>query len=208
MELFLIFLLLLSLGNGVKISNLVVPPVVEQGVDYVILDCPYEFSSSEADHLEIKWYFNNSPAPFFQWIAGMEDSPPQIIGDLFKDKMDMNYSQYTGKHEKHRALLVHWPSVQMSGMYCCKVSSLTSEAVAEAEMLVYSPVDEMEFVQRRLPGSKVNVSCKVSGIYPLPMVKLTWGSFDLLEDHMDVGFGNFAYHVTMHICTRSWREKI
>ena len=32
------------------------------------------------------------------------------------------------------------------------MSSLTSEAEAEAEMLVYSPVEEMEFMQRRLSG--------------------------------------------------------
>ena len=85
----------------------------------------------------------------------------------------------------------------MSGLYRCKVSCLTSEAVAEGEMLVYSPVDDMEFVQRRLPGSKVNVSCKVSGLFPLPAVKLTWGSFDLVEDKMEVTFDNLAYQVSL-----------
>ena len=34
----------------------------------------------------------------------------------------------------------------------CRVSSLSSEAEAEARMLVYSPVEEMEFIQRRLSG--------------------------------------------------------
>ena len=34
----------------------------------------------------------------------------------------------------------------------CRVSGLSSEAEAEARMLVYSPVQEMEFIQRRLSG--------------------------------------------------------
>ena len=44
--------------------------------------------------------------------------------------------------------------------YRCSVASRTQQAQAEASMLVYSPVDEMEFVQRTLPGH-LNVSCKV-----------------------------------------------
>ena len=198
MELLVIFSLLLAMVSSVKIGNLVIPPVVEQGVDQVVLDCPYEFSAPEADHLEIKWYLNNSPAPFFQWIPGMEDSQPQIIGSLFENKIDLNYSQSPARHEKQSSLLVRWPTVQMSGVYTCKVSCLTSEAVAEAEMFVFSPVDDMEFVQKRLPGSKVNVSCKISGMFPQPIVKLTWGSFDLIEDHIDVTFSNLAYQVSLH----------
>ena len=75
-----------------------------------------------------------------------------------------------------------------------RVSSLRSEAEAEARMLVYSPVEEMEFIQRRLsgeacplsidngrnfPGGYMNLSCLVRGVHPLPQVKLTLGEFDL-----------------------------
>ena len=59
----------------------------------------------------------------------------------------------------------------MSGLYRCKVSSLTSEAEAQARMLVYSPVDEMEFTQRTLTGSHVNVSCKVDTIHYHNIIK-------------------------------------
>ena len=85
------------------------------------------------------------------------------------------------------------------------MSSLTSEAEAEATMLVYSPVDEMEFIQRTLaspdqggPGTMVNVSCKVTGIYPLPSVQLTFGDYTLVHDHQEVILNTFSYDVTIH----------
>ena len=92
-----------------------------------------------------------------------------------------------------------------------------SEAVAKAHMLVFSPVTESSFSQQRLPGSKVflhqkvfkvkpgeskqvNVTCKFSGVFPLPSVKLTWGSFDLFADKMTatVNPSSSCYEVTIH----------
>ena len=99
---------------------------------------------------------------------------------------------------KHRAVMLSSPNVLMSGVYRCKVSSLTSEAEAEAMMLVYSPVDEMEFIQRTVPESHVNVTCHVTGIYPLPNVKLTFGEYDLVQDHMEVTLNTFSYDVTIY----------
>ena len=80
---------------------------------------------------------------------------------------------------------------------------MTSEAEAEAMMLVYSPVDEMEFIQRILPGShshakRVNITCKVTGIYPLPLVQLTMGDFNIEEDHMEISLTMLSYDVTIH----------
>ena len=51
-----------------RIDNLVVPPVVEEGEDQVVLECPFTFTQEEEseDQLELKWYFNDSPAPFYQ----------------------------------------------------------------------------------------------------------------------------------------------
>ena len=52
-----------------RIENLVVPPVVEEGEDQVVLDCPFTFTQKEQEEeelLELKWYFNDSPAPFYQ----------------------------------------------------------------------------------------------------------------------------------------------
>ena len=159
---------LLSPTLGVSIDRVQVPPVVEEGEESVILDCPFSFNYDEEENLELKWYFNDSPSPFYQWIPGTrgvgEVSEPQVIGEMWRQKTDLNWTKYEDGARRHRALLLSRPSVHMSGLYRCKVSSLTSEAEAQARMLVYSPVDEMEFTQRTLTGSHVNVSCKVNQI--------------------------------------------
>ena len=55
-----------------RIDDLVVPPVVEEGEDQVVLECPFTFTQEEEreDQLELKWYFNDSPAPFYQVKQG------------------------------------------------------------------------------------------------------------------------------------------
>ena len=55
-----------------------IPRTVEVGEENVILNCDYHFDEEEAQQLEIKWYFNKDPAPFFQWIAGLPDSKESI----------------------------------------------------------------------------------------------------------------------------------
>ena len=198
MQYYIAFAIVLSTCGCVEIKEMVVPAVVEVGSENVVLDCNYNFEQAEAEQLEVKWYFNEDPAPFFQWIAGVEDSQPQLIGSLFEDKIDLTFLASSDKHTRHRALLLQKPTIEMAGTYHCKVSTLTSEAVAEANMLVYSPVLESSFVQRRLAGSKVNISCKYTGVFPLPTVKLSWGMFELFEDHMQVNPLEDSYEVIIH----------
>ena len=78
------------------------------------------------------------------------------MGEMWVAAADMNLTKLG---DVGRVVLAA-PTVHMSGLYRCSVASRTQQAEAEASMLVYSPVDEMEFVQRTLPGH-VNVSCKV-----------------------------------------------
>ena len=97
----IIFLLfLLPICSGVSIDNVMVPPVVEEGETYVILDCPFTFNYDEEEYLELKWYFNDSPSPFYQWIPGSDDNTPQVIGDMWKEKMDLNYTKYDDREGK------------------------------------------------------------------------------------------------------------
>ena len=191
-------LLLCSSNLAVEIHELVVPGVVEEGSENVLLDCNFSYNSSETDQLEIKWYFNQDPAPFCQWIAGVPDTRPQLIGELFEDKVDLEYVGGATKETKYRALLLHRPTTAMTGTYTCKVSTLESEAVAHAKMLVYSPAASTVFRQARLQDSRVNISCSFTDVFPLPNLKLTWGSFDLFEDSLLVTPNNGFYDVTIH----------
>ena len=194
----IIIILGLHYTLSVHINELTVPKAVEEGSENILLDCNFDYDESEADQLEVKWYFNQEPAPFCQWIAGRSDSKPQLIGSQFVDKVDLSYTSGTNNHTKYRALLVHKPTTTMSGTYTCKVSSLESEAVAEAKMLVYSPAISTEFKQKRLEGSKVNISCSFEGVYPVPSVKLTWGDFELIEDSVVVTPREASYDVVIH----------
>ena len=66
--------LVLTMGEGVKITEVSIPRTVEIGQENIILNCDYNFDQEEAQQLEIKWYFNKDPSPFFQWIAGLPDA--------------------------------------------------------------------------------------------------------------------------------------
>ena len=190
--------MLLPFVISVEIHELNVPKTVEEGSENILLDCNFDYDESEADQLEVKWYFNQDPAPFCQWIAGRSDSKPQLIGSQFEDKVDLSYTSGHNNHTKYRALLLHKPTTSMSGTYTCKVSTLESEAVAEASMMVYSPAVFSEFRQKRMEGSKVNISCSFEGVYPLPSVKLTWGDFELIEDGVAVTPREGSYDVMIH----------
>ncbi len=67
-----------------------VPEVIQSGtLPYVILDCDYDLSEKEGTQVDIKWFFNDDPQPFFQWLPGR---PPQAIGELFKNRLDLSYA--------------------------------------------------------------------------------------------------------------------
>jgi len=197
---FYLFSLILMIPSviSVEIQELTVPKVVEDGSENVLLDCNFHYNESEADQLEVKWYFNQDPAPFCQWIAGKVDTKPQLIGNLFKDKVDLSFTAGNSNHTKYRGLLLHRPTTAMSGTYTCKVSSLHSEAVAEARMMVYSPAVATEFRQKKVGKSQVNISCSFEGLYPAPTVSLTWGTFQLIEDAVMITPREGSYDVIIH----------
>ena len=190
--------LLVLKSSSLEITDFTVPSVVEVGSENVVLDCNYSFEPEEASELEVKWYFNEDPAPFLFWIAGRPESRPQVIGSLFEGKIDVSYTVSEDPHTRHRAILLHKPTIAMAGTYHCKVETLTTEATADANMLVYSPIMETQFTQKRLPGNKVNISCRISGVFPLPVTKLTWGVFELFEDGVLVSHQEDNYEVIIH----------
>lgn len=58
---------------GLQITDLRVPPSVRNGSEYVILDCEYALlpeDLKEESGLVVKWFFNHSPSPVYQWIPG------------------------------------------------------------------------------------------------------------------------------------------
>eukprot|EP00095_Tigriopus_kingsejongensis_P006890 snap_masked-scaffold125_size330479-processed-gene-1.1 protein:Tk06890 transcript:snap_masked-scaffold125_size330479-processed-gene-1.1-mRNA-1 annotation:"hypothetical protein DAPPUDRAFT_238102" len=161
---------------SVQIRELVVPKLFELGsADHILLDCDFDYEESEKYQLDIKWYFNNEPSPFMQWVPG-QMKRPQLIGDKFRGHVDLNHSVDADAFKRHRALLLTHPSLELSGIYTCKVSTFLDEDVQHKKLTIYSPASSISFQQDRFrSGQEVNITCAVEGIYPLPRIKLTWG---------------------------------
>ena len=135
-NIFILFLNFISGVTAVRIRELNVPALVEDGSENILLDCDYDYEENEKVQLEIKWYFNSEPTPFYQWVPE-KNARPQIIGDKFRHHVDLDHVVHTDSHKRHRALLLKRPTTELSGVYTCKVSSLISEDTQRKRMIVY-----------------------------------------------------------------------
>ena len=118
----------------VHISHLSSPSVVLGGEELTI-DCDFDYQKEEQDQLDLKWYFNSSPFPIYQWVPSMNKGP-QVIGELFKEKLDLLYTAHNDTFKKHRALHILNPDHRFSGTYMCKVSSFVDEDFQQKDILV------------------------------------------------------------------------
>lgn len=188
--------------KAVKIRELRVPEVVElksanneENINEdILLDCDFEYEESEGQHLDVKWYFNGEQTFFYQWLSGQ--TKPQLIdseispsGRLFRNHVDLDHviNGSDDPFKKHRGLLLKKPTVALSGLYECKVSTLLSEDRQRKEMKIYTPAKKVTFRQDPLPnGDQVNISCAATGIFPQPQIKLLRGSYQLDDSEASV----------------------
>jgi len=159
---------------SVHISRLTSPSVVLGG-DPLTIDCDFDYQEEEQDQLDLKWYFNSSPFPIYQWVPSMNKGP-QVIGELFKDNLDLLYSAHNDTFKKHRALHILNPDHRFSGTYMCKVSSFVDEDFQQKDILVIAPPRRVLLypeISSQDP-SLLNVTCRLEGMYPTPNVALSW----------------------------------
>jgi len=166
--------LCLALGvQSVDIVSMDIPQVAESGKD-LVLDCKFEYRPEEEDQLDIKWYFNNSPTPIYQWLPAM-DTGPQIIDPRFNQYMDLMYTVNGEKYEKHRALHLVNITHHLSGSYMCKVSSFLDEDFNQKNLMVYVPPAVVKFShQSEESEGETEISCTAEGIYPTPAARIYW----------------------------------
>ena len=62
----------------------------------------------------------------------------QVIGEMFKESLDLDYVAHNDTFKRHRALRVAKSDHRFSGTYQCKVSSFLDEDFQQKEVLVYS----------------------------------------------------------------------
>ena len=136
----IIFSLLLFPSDAslsVTIRELRVPELVELGTNnHIELDCDYDYEDREKLQLDIKWYFNNEPSPFYQWVPGEMDKP-QIIGEKFKGHLNLGHAVHRDHFKRHRALMIVNPTLELSGIYTCKVSTFLDEEIRQKRMTIY-----------------------------------------------------------------------
>lgn len=121
--------------SGVQITELRVPPAVLNGSSSVVLDCDYSLRPEELNSdagLVVKWFFNNSPMPVYQWIPGQK---PQDLG-IFKGRIDLDYKVSGNRNSEHRALKIHRPTTELSGEYRCYVSTFKDEDFMSKKLVV------------------------------------------------------------------------
>jgi len=163
--------------HSVHIERIAGPEVVQSGEE-LMLDCNFSYLDEEESQLDLKWYFNGSPIPVYQWVPSMKKGP-QVIGELFKHKLDLDYVAHNDSYKKHRALRVAKSDHRFSGTYQCKVSSFVDEDFQQKEVLVYNPPQNILISPETVSSKEeefLNISCTVSGVYPVPIIDLSWSN--------------------------------
>jgi len=165
---------LLILVDGVSITELSGPSIVEAGKE-LVLDCDFTYTEDEVNQLVVKWFFEGSRHPFYQWVPGL-DMGPQIISPEFRDIVDLSYTvEGEDQFTKFRALRIPSASLAVAGKYQCQVSSFTAEAVKETEVNVYVPPSSMSVItSSEATSNTVTLSCTAGPAFPLPKMSLYW----------------------------------
>jgi len=173
--------LLILVVDGVSITELSGPSIVEAGKE-LVLDCDFTYTEDEVNQLVVKWFFEGSRHPFYQWVPGL-DMGPQIISSEFRDMVDLSYTvEGEDQFTKFRALRIPSASLAVAGKYQCQVSSFTAEAVKETEVNVYVPPTSMSVMtSSEATSNTVTLSCSGGPAFPVPKMSLYWTQH--LESH-------------------------
>jgi len=165
---------ILMLVDGVSITELSAPSIVEAGKE-LVLNCDFTYTQEEVNQLVVKWFFEGSRHPFYQWVPGL-DMGPQIISPEFRNVVDLSYTvEGEDQYTKFRALRIPSASLAVAGKYQCQVSSFTAEAVKETEVNVYVPPSSMSVMtSSEATSNTVTLSCTAGPAFPVPKMSLYW----------------------------------
>ncbi|XP_021917420.1 uncharacterized protein LOC110828741 isoform X2 [Zootermopsis nevadensis] len=185
----LLFSYALLLGAvGIQIKDLRVPSVVRNNSgSAALLDCDYTLKPEElAAHsyagLVVKWYFNSSPSPVYQWIPGQK---PQDLG-ILKGKLDLKHRSSDHGATMYRALYIRNPTTELSGEYKCLVSTFDDEDFMTKKMVVFAPEKSLEFTTSKPAIDSVNLTCRARGVYPEPKMALFKDPDRMIVDDVQV----------------------
>ncbi|RZF36380.1 hypothetical protein LSTR_LSTR002976 [Laodelphax striatellus] len=147
-------------AEGVRITRLTVPAAVINGSEGIDIQCDYRLSIGDSG-LVLKWFLNGNPQPVYQWIHGKH---PQLMGEL--------RHKFSRSTRGPNAVHIANPTTDIAGEYQCLVSTFRTEDYSSKTMVVFVPEKDMSFVQIYNENWGVDFSCRVSGIYPEPVLIL------------------------------------
>jgi len=180
----ILFSTLLLICDSVSIYELSSSTIAEVGKEF-ILDCNFNYTEDERDQIVVKWFFNKSKTPFYQWVPSL-DIGPQVISDKFSDLIDLSYSlDGEDKYSEFRALRIPSMKLDLAGFYKCQVSSFTAETAMGKLISVFASPSSMKLTSSSSATSEsVTISCTVQGVFPAPLLNLSWTQH--LEAHTTI----------------------
>lgn len=114
-----------------------VPESIRNGSESgALLDCMYTLDSNELSQnsgLVVKWFFNRSANPVYQWIHNQK---PQVAG-ILKNRLKLDYKASHDHTSMYRALKIIRPTIELSGEYKCLVSTNHDEDFMMKTMIVF-----------------------------------------------------------------------
>jgi len=167
--------LLLSSVRGVSIAKESSPSVAVQVGQELLLDCDFAFDKEEEEELVVKWFFNASTTPFYQWVPAL-DVGPQVITREAPGEIDIEYSvEGENSFTKHRTLRIAEATLAHIGAYTCQVSSFSHEVSSTVDVAVYVPPSSLVLTSTSsATDDLVTLACVATDAFPAPILSLAW----------------------------------
>merc|ERR1712055_1044144 len=167
--------LLLSSVRGVSIAKESSTSVSVQGGQELLLDCDFSFDKEEEEELVVKWFYNDSTTPFYQWVPAL-DVGPQVIMREAPGEIDTDYSvEGENSFTKHRTLRIAEATLDHIGAYTCQVSSFSHEVSSTVDVAVYvTPSSLVLTSTTSATDNLISLTCVATDAFPAPILSLAW----------------------------------
>jgi len=167
--------LLISSVRGVSIAKESSASVAVQFGQELLLDCDFAFDKEEEEELVVKWFFNASTTPFYQWVPAL-DVGPQVITREAPGEIDIEYSvEGENSFTKHRTLRIAEASLAHIGAYTCQVSSFTHEVSSTVDVAVFVPPSSLVLTSTTsATDDLITLTCIATDTFPAPILSLAW----------------------------------
>ena len=105
---------------------------------WVELTCTFQYSLSESQQVDLKWYYSEEEEPFLQWVPSISREP-QIRGNRFRSGMTVRQQikNTTVLMMVEQVLRIERPTTHLSGDYTCRVATFTHEEKKSHTMTVF-----------------------------------------------------------------------